>query len=279
MAEDQLRAALNVMRRMPPSLTDTSLDGLVNLCPDLTDELLQRVDQPLKTAVDPQSGRAFILCDYNRDGDSYRSPWSNQYVPALSDGFKPTSAIRKIEEQANGVFDKYRKLYFEDENSVSSVYCWDLDGENFAACWLIRKDVENVRGLSEGAWNSIHVLEASQTKGSNWEYKITTTVIVSMKVDNEEVGLVDLSGSMTSQATKEGKVDNAEHTHVSNMGTMVEDTELEIRQAIEGIYIQKTKEVINGMRNPDGPRPAQLKMGGLDELSARIAGRRDSDSD
>ena len=69
---DLLKTSLNLMRRMPPALTETSLSGLVNLVPDLTDDLLQRVDQPLKVAKDPDTKRHYIICDYNRDGDSYR---------------------------------------------------------------------------------------------------------------------------------------------------------------------------------------------------------------
>ena len=44
---------------------------LVDLAPDLTDDLLNTVDQPLQVAKDAQ-GNAYLLCDYNRDGDSYR---------------------------------------------------------------------------------------------------------------------------------------------------------------------------------------------------------------
>ena len=32
----------------------------------------------------------YLLCDYNRDGDSYRSPWSNTYEPPLEDGAMPS---------------------------------------------------------------------------------------------------------------------------------------------------------------------------------------------
>jgi hypothetical protein len=60
------------MRRLPPNKIEQSLSGLLNLIPQETDELLQRVDQPLEEAVDPESGRKYLLCDYNRDGDSYR---------------------------------------------------------------------------------------------------------------------------------------------------------------------------------------------------------------
>lgn len=40
--------------------------------PDLCEELLSSVDQPLKIARDKARGKDFLLCDYNRDGDSYR---------------------------------------------------------------------------------------------------------------------------------------------------------------------------------------------------------------
>ena len=68
----QLTSALNLMRRMPPSTTENSLAGLIELVPHLTDDLLNHVDQPLKVQKDPTTGREYILCDYNRDGDSYR---------------------------------------------------------------------------------------------------------------------------------------------------------------------------------------------------------------
>ena len=40
------------MRRLPPSNVEQNLRGLIDLLPDETDELLQRVDQPLQEAVD-----------------------------------------------------------------------------------------------------------------------------------------------------------------------------------------------------------------------------------
>lgn len=89
------------------------------------------------------------MCDYNRDGDSYRlrnyrlrdyglfrSPWSNTYHPRLDDGFLPSEKLRAMEVEANELFDAYRELYFE--GGTSSVYLWDLDN-GFAGCYLIKK--------------------------------------------------------------------------------------------------------------------------------------------
>ena len=108
-----------------------------------------------------------------------------------------------------------------------------------------------MRGLNSGFWNSIHVLEANEIKDKKFEYKLTTTVIISMRVQNAQLGTVDLSGSMTKQATSTVVLTD-EQTHLANMGKMIEDIELAIRNSIEGIYIQKTREVISGMRNPNG---------------------------
>jgi len=41
--------------------------------PSLCEDLLSSIDQPLKMAKDKKSKRDYLLCDYNRDGDSYRS--------------------------------------------------------------------------------------------------------------------------------------------------------------------------------------------------------------
>jgi len=38
----------------------------------LCEDLLSSVDQPLKIAHDKSHGKDYLLCDYNRDGDSYR---------------------------------------------------------------------------------------------------------------------------------------------------------------------------------------------------------------
>lgn len=40
--------------------------------PNLGEDLLSSVDQPLKIARDKSTGKDYLLCDYNRDGHSYR---------------------------------------------------------------------------------------------------------------------------------------------------------------------------------------------------------------
>lgn len=133
---EQLDCALDLMRRLPPAQLEDNLAGLLDLVPHLVEDLLSAVDQPLKIAHDSQAKRDYLLCDYNRDADSYRSPWSNRYDPPLADGNVPSATLRQLEVQMNDVFDIYRDLYYE--GGVSSVYCWDID-DGFAACLLFKK--------------------------------------------------------------------------------------------------------------------------------------------
>ena len=70
--DQQLDCALDLMRRLPPQQIEQNLSNLIDLVPDLCEDLLSSVDQPLKIASDKKVGKDYLLCDYNRDGDSYR---------------------------------------------------------------------------------------------------------------------------------------------------------------------------------------------------------------
>ena len=245
--ELQIDSALNLMRRLPPSSMESNLSGLVNLLPALTDDLLQRVDQPLKIGVDEGNNQKYILCDYNRDGDSYRSPWSNKYFPELDDGFAPSDSLRNIEEEANRVFEAYKNLYFE--GGVSSVYLWDAD-DGFAGCFLIKKEItEKKRSVSSGCWDSVHVVEVSELGNGSAVYKLTTTVMISVIVPGDKTGKVDLSGGLTRQVEKTAKFDASVNTHLVHLGKMSEEQETTLRTSLDELYVQKTINILSKVRS------------------------------
>jgi len=242
---DALDCALDLMRRLPPSDIEDNLAGLIDLVPDLCEHLLSAIDQPLKIAHDSVSKRDYLLCDYNRDGDSYRSPWSNKYDPPLRDGATPSASLRQLEVQANEVFDVYRDLYYE--GGVSSVYCWDLDN-GFACVVLIKKTQDHSkRGQPmKGTWDSIHVVEVQEGK-KNAHYKLTSTVMLSISTSTEATGNVTLSGNLTRQEEASVAVTDAS-PHVCNIGRLVENMEYKLRQILETIYFGKTKDIANELR-------------------------------
>ncbi len=129
----------DLLRRLNPKDTSANLQRICALVPSITEDLLTSVDQPLEVRRCKKTGRDYLICDYNRDGDSYRSPWSNEFEPALEegeDGTKPSERVREMEVRMNEAVDVYRELYYE--GGVSSVYFWNLD-DGFAGVVLLRK--------------------------------------------------------------------------------------------------------------------------------------------
>ena len=48
----------------------------------------------IEIEIDSNTGRDFLKCEYNRDGDAYRSPWSNKYFPqATEDPIYPNAEL------------------------------------------------------------------------------------------------------------------------------------------------------------------------------------------
>lgn len=197
---------LDLTRRLPPWNISQHVESIVNVLGgpsnDVADELLSSTDQPLKVLTDA-TGREFLACDFNRDsaedddengGDAhrcgearptrqgianarcFRSPWSNEYIPAIPDGTKPSARLRVLEQAANDAFSVYREMYYEG-TGISSVYLWDLEeGSNtFAGVVLLKKTTREADGQTTGAWDSIHVFEASE-KSRQGIYKLTSTV-------------------------------------------------------------------------------------------------------
>jgi len=245
MTDQQLDCALDLMRRLPPQQIEKNLSDLIDLVPDLCEDLLSSIDQPLKVASDRKVGKDYLLCDYNRDGDSYRSPWTNSYDPPLEDGAMPSERLRKLEIEANAAFDQYRELYFE--GGVSSVYLWDLDS-GFAGVILIKKAGDGSRKI-KGCWDSIHVVEVQEkSSGRSAHYKLTSTSMLWLQTNKTGSGTMNLGGSLTRQVEQDASVSDSS-PHIANIGKMVEDMENKIRNTLYEIYFGKTRDIVNGLRS------------------------------
>ncbi|CUS08207.1 unnamed protein product [Tuber aestivum] len=269
----------DLLRRLNPKYTANNVNALINLVPDLTEDLLSSVDQPLQVQRCKKSGRDYLLCDYNRDGDSYRSPWSNEFDPPLTDGTLPSERVRRIEIAANDSFDVYRELYYE--GGVSSVYFWNLD-DGFAGVVLLKKCMHHSccpvlaranfwaavasDNESTGSWDSIHVFEATDRARIS-HYKLTSTVILNMINGDESLGEMDLSGNMTRQVEQDMPVED-DSSHIANIGKLVEDMELKMRNLLQEVYFGKAKDVVGDLRSRIPP----LHLHSIDAHGSNPAG-------
>ncbi|THH08592.1 hypothetical protein EW145_g2598 [Phellinidium pouzarii] len=257
---DLLDSMLDLMRRLPPTNVEENVAALVSICPDYADDLLGSVDQPLRLMVDRSTGREYLACDYNRDGESYRSPWSNEYDPPLDDGTTPSPKLRKLEIAANEAFDTYREL------SV------------LTPCFLSPSSTDP----SSGSWDSIHVFEASE-RGRNAFYKLTSTIMLHLvtqsKVEGDVsgdksktredagTGTITLSGSMTRQIEQDHALADAA-SHITNTGRMVEDQELKMRNLLQDVYFGKTRDVVHELRSAESLAAARKQR----ELQKELVG-------
>jgi len=265
--EKKLEKALDLMRRVPPQNIQQHLSDVIDLCPGLTEDLLSTVDQPLKVMKDDMKQKDFIICDYNRDADSFRSPWSNLYYPYISDGYIPPIQLRAIEEDLNSAFKIYTDLYYGNK-ALHSVYVWDID-TGFASAILIKKTIDaHEDSETKGCWDSINVVEVTERLGRPSHYKLTSTVLTWLVSEGDEV--VNLGGSVTRQKEDDIASDNG---HTENIGRMVEAMENNIRSQIDSVYFGKTRDVVNSMRSLTS-LSAKRQMIGLNAQLASVLSQR-----
>ncbi|GAA5995662.1 F-actin-capping protein subunit beta [Rhodotorula paludigena] len=298
--DDALTSALDLVRRLPPSAVAHTLDRLAAALPDCADDLAASVDVPLAVRTDT-SHRDYLACDYNRDADSYRSPYTNEYDPPLADGTTPSPPLRELELAMNDAFNVYRDLYYE--GGVSSVYLWDTD-EGFAGVVLIKKTSD--AGSSTSSWDSVHVFESSSSLPStsssssssasrtSSHYKLTSTVMLHLEKPlrkeggqesagaegaRTEEGEVALGGSMTRQHELTCALDPSSATtlaqsHLANVGRLVEDMELKLRNLLGEVYFSKTKDVLGALRSQGGLEQQNRQRALQGELVGLLKGRK-----
>ncbi|KAJ3403326.1 hypothetical protein CcCBS67573_g07062 [Chytriomyces confervae] len=271
MSEEQFDLALDLMRRLAPSNTSNNLVRLVKLVgPELEEELFSAVDLPLTTGTCAKSGRQYLKCDYNRDEQSYRSPWSSEYDPPLPEGNQPSFRLRRLEVALNDAFDVYRDLYYE--GGVSSAYLWDTDDKGvFAGVVLVKKVITD--GAAEtGVWDSIHVIEVEE-KSKAAHYKLTSTIILNLIHGKQNIGELNLSGNLTRQAEHDLPLDDPS-AHVGNIGRIIEDMEIKMRNALHEIYFGKTKDIANDLRSVQSLAEAKKQADIQAELVGKLLSRK-----
>lgn len=237
MSEDSYTTALSLLRKVNPQRLPEHLTNVSRLNNEISEDLLSTVDVPLTIQQDKDSGKAFLCCDYNRDLDSFRSPWSNKYFPQLEDDSEspyPSKELRNLEIALNDAFDIYRDLYYE--GGLSSVYLWDLDEDDgFAGVVLLKKS------NNDNSWDSIHVFEVE-----SGEYKITSTIILELNKSNE----LKLNGNLIRQNSKKMEIGNDKVlSHVINIGSFIEEIESNLRNLLKFVYFDKTRDIIGELRS------------------------------
>lgn len=141
--------------------------------------------------------------------------------------------------------------------------------KGFNGCFLIKKtisdnddDNDDNGGMivQNGSLNSIHHVDFGPVSHGKCKYTLSSTVLVSLDLCIQTVTTtssssggqqnINISGSLSKELDKMLPV-KVSTDHISNIGKMIEDVEIELRTNLDSLYIQKTKEIFDSIR-PSG---------------------------
>lgn len=253
-------AAHDLLRHVQPKDIETKLKCVCKLNSSLIEDLLSTIDVPLKIGVDPTNGMKFILCDFNRDCDSYRSPFSNQYYPELRDGLLPSTKLRNMEVLSRNAFESYKKLYFI--GGVLSTYAWDITNNNFGFGVFVQKDIDNKLhdGTKiNGSISCTDVFEITRKSKDFYEYSMVSSILLHCNVETPNNGIINLSGGISDKTVTKAQAKN-EIQHLITIGRMVENNSSTFMDKVKEIYIRKMEEIFTKTKQIHGSSVLKKRM-------------------
>ena len=272
-----IKECIQLNQLMPIMDIDKNIDAISSVIyenDDLLNEFLQKVDNRTKVCKDDPKGE-FIMCEQNRDGDSYRSPISNKYFPPTDDAKYPCAQLRALEELLNKMFKLYIKHYYSI-STLCSVYCWELGdtlADGYGVAVLIKNALTHQKKINTGSWDSSNLITVTFENGAagkkKAKYNLISTVNLAMSFESKICGKVCLSGTIarSSHYTKDVNDYTSDEAHVTNIGVLVEDMENSIRNALDTIYCMKSKQIIDTARyNPTEGKPGIAQANALKEV-------------
>lgn len=87
----------------------------------------------------------YLKTEFNRNGNSYRNPYTNSYSPEDSNGYRPAGAFRTLEENGAVLFDEYVKQYYGPD-TVGNFYVMESEEGNgsFSCGFFAKKGISRV---------------------------------------------------------------------------------------------------------------------------------------
>jgi capping protein (actin filament) muscle Z-line, beta len=286
-------SAQSIAQKTPPAALETTLDGLRTVLihnPDASDALMKKYYIPFDHVIDSseKGEKPFLTCLYNKVGDMYRSPWTGKLHPlskndassnsTSNNSSAPASTPRRskndemllvLEKSLNDVWDSYKNLYY-GHDSVGSVYVKDVEKGSFQGFFGIRK-----RSSEIGSWDSVSIVVVDEPTDKECTYRVEThvRVVIIPEVGDDSSATIsgtttqtDMSVLMSKESVTTCKVVPDKIpinvSHIENIGTIIEDSEMEIRSVMETVYLPKNYEIVTAIqKQPVANLPSNPVMG------------------
>jgi hypothetical protein len=250
--------------------------------PDAKESLLKQFPMPFSvyhpTEEEEKEGeKPFIVCRQNRIADKHRSPWTGVLYPkpegvpvGKATKYEDDELLLHIEGKFNTVWEAYCKLYYGHE-AVGSVFLSETERGALSGFFAVQKKCE------EGSWNSMHVMSMEDPVGDKCAYRIISHVLMVLYPEtNDTETTMDVSSYMTKDTTKSLRIQPAfiMESHIENIGTIIEQNEIDIRSSLERVDIPNTTEALDALQKlPEAPKaanPLGRMIMGSDMLKKRV---------
>jgi len=213
---------------------------------------MSRLDCRLQVLSDELTGKLFLASDFNRIGQSYRSPWCNVYLPnphEAEEMYFPPDELRRIEQAFNELLLSYCYLYFD--NAVGSAYLSESpDGSNLFFGVLQVKKESSDSDKETHCWESNHSFSVSTRVESDIlqaECIMSSSALVVLEFSDDQLPC-NLNGSSSRSSNRsfslQGKeLSSFDEVLIKTIGEMMEENESFIRGNIDKVYIPRCVEL------------------------------------
>lgn len=109
--------------------------------------------------------------------------------------------------------------------------------------------------MTEGSWESTHVVGANKGAGNKWEVQVTSSVTLSLGVQGEGVGKVHVGGTKTLQGKTNVTMQLSKPDEVMmQLGPLLETMEKNILDSLNAVYLNRASSTVASIRKAGDPR-------------------------
>ena len=206
----------------------------------------------------------FIESEYNRDGESYRSPWSNTYFPPIDSNKLLPKELRDLEEKINQLIKLYLKIYYS-EDAISSAYITYQDesiSNGFSCSVFIKSKVNNSPYLKDDSYlESTNIISVKFVRERSDEpnkekikvnYRTNTIFLFKLELKDLDGGIYN--GTKNCECKKSTYISNYFdfETHLKYIGKSIEENEGNLRLKLDKIYLEKNNYITEEIRKEEG---------------------------
>ena len=119
---------------------------------------------------------------------------------------------------------------------------------------MITDKVDKSAGIEDGTWDAVHLVTTTIDASNKVKYRLNSTIFLFVESHGDAWGQLKVGGQVLKVREDYQTIDpkaNLHDFHLKNIGRLIEANENDMRGESTGIYITKSKQIINTGRLQD----------------------------